>query len=182
MDKDNEKDIVCYACGKKLSESPSSLFVKLREDDDIYICSECISDTYDKLMASREEEDDDDDSEDFIDFPEDDLLEDDDDTEDVYKKLPTPEDIKNHLDQYIIGQEEAKKIISVAAYNHYKALLYDKIHKKDNTVEVKRSNVVLVGATGSGKTEIIRALSKYMNVPLAIADCSSLSKSGCIIL
>ncbi len=174
------KDVVCYACGRKLSESPNAVFVKLREDDDIYICSECISDTYDKLSSSEKQENDNEKDE-FNDFPEDDLLEDE-DADKEEDTLPTPDEIKRHLDQYIIGQEEAKKIISVAAYNHYKTLIYDKIHRKDDVVEIAKSNLIMVGPSGSGKTEIIRALSRFLDVPLAIADCSGLSKSGCVIL
>lgn len=174
MTKKKEEDIVCYSCGKKLNDYQDATFVQLKEDGDVYICSECITDTYDKLMAAIHDQNVDDDADDFND---EDMLEDDVD-EEPKEELPTPEEIRAHLDKYIIGQEEAKKIISVAAYNHYKMLLYEKVHSENANVEPQKSNVIMVGPSGIGKTEIIRALSKFLNVPLAIADCSSLSKSG----
>lgn len=176
MTKKKEEDIVCYSCGKKLNDYQDATFVQLKEDGDVYICSECITDTYDKLMAAIHDQNVDDDADDFND---EDMLEDDVD-EEPKEELPTPEEIRAHLDKYIIGQEEAKKIISVAAYNHYKMLLYEKVHSENANVEPQKSNVIMVGPSGIGKTEIIRALSKFLNVPLAIADCSSLSKSGCL--
>lgn len=180
-----KEDIVCFACGKKLSDTPNGVFVKLNDqNNNIYLCSECVSDIYDKVISSVGEKNN---ENPFFDFSEvdddaDDLNADKEETAIDDIRLFTPEEIRKHLDQYIIGQEEAKKIISVAAYNHYKTLLYDEKHNKENDIELSKSNIVMCGATGSGKTEIIRALSKVMDVPLAIADCSGLSKSGCVIL
>ena len=178
-------DIVCFACGQKLSDTPNAVFVKLRDDKDVYLCSECIADIYDKVMAS--DVNDKQNQNPFFDFSDDtdDELEENDTiankknkNSDLKIELSTPEKIRKHLDQYIIGQEEAKKIISVAAYNHYKTLLYDETHYNENDIEISKSNLIMVGPSGAGKTEIIRALSKVMDVPLAIADASGLSKSG----
>lgn len=89
-------------------------------------------------------------------------------------KLLTPKEIKAHLDEYVIGQERAKKIVSVAVYNHYKRILYG--DSKD--VEIQKSNILMIGPTGSGKTLIARTLAKLLDVPLAIADATSLTEAG----
>lgn len=171
----DEKEVKCYACGKSSADHPLFLFTRLREDGDVYLCEDCSADIYDKVQEEKHRSELDDD--DLLDLSEDDDPFEDDDEEEE-SKIPVPDEIKRHLDQYVIGQEETKKILSVAAYNHYKTLLHEKISDKDKNVELQKSNVVMVGPTGSGKTEVIRALSRIMNVPLAIADCSSLSKTG----
>ncbi|GAB6045743.1 ATP-dependent Clp protease ATP-binding subunit ClpX [Caminibacter profundus] len=89
-------------------------------------------------------------------------------------KLLTPKEIKAHLDEYVIGQEKAKKIISVAVYNHYKRILYG----ESLDVEIQKSNILIIGPTGSGKTLIARTLAKLLDVPLAIADATSLTEAG----
>jgi len=89
-------------------------------------------------------------------------------------KLLTPKEIKAHLDEYVIGQEKAKKIISVAVYNHYKRILYG----ESLDVEIQKSNILMIGPTGSGKTLIARTLAKLLDVPLAIADATSLTEAG----
>ena len=91
-------------------------------------------------------------------------------------KLPKPREIKEVLDQYVIGQEEAKKILSVAVYNHYKRIDY--VDKKDNDVELQKSNILLIGPTGSGKTFLVQNLARILNVPFAIADATSLTEAG----
>lgn len=88
----------------------------------------------------------------------------------------TPSKIKAHLDKYIIGQDRAKKVLSVAVYNHYKMLDYAKHRNPD--VELEKSNIVMVGPTGVGKTAIIKALSKILNVPFAITDATTLTENG----
>ncbi|WP_448520501.1 ATP-dependent Clp protease ATP-binding subunit ClpX [Rhodoflexus sp.] len=90
-------------------------------------------------------------------------------------QLVKPTEIKRHLDQYIIGQDKAKKIISVAVYNHYKRLLQK---SKDDEVTIEKSNVLLVGETGTGKTLIARTLAKLLQVPFAIADATSVTEAG----
>lgn len=88
--------------------------------------------------------------------------------------LKSPKEIKEFLDDYVIGQDQAKKILSVAVYNHYKRILLD----KDNDVEIDKSNVILVGETGSGKTLLAKTIAKLLNVPFAIVDATVLTEAG----
>ena len=90
-------------------------------------------------------------------------------------KLTSPQEIKAHLDQYIIGQEKAKRVISVAVYNHYKRLRHNQV---GTGVELEKSNILLLGPTGSGKTAIAKCLAKLLNVPFAIADATTLTEAG----
>lgn len=92
--------------------------------------------------------------------------------------VPKPHEIKLHLDQYVIGQDRAKKIISVAVHNHYKRISYKAAAPKDDDVELAKSNILLAGPTGSGKTLIAQSLAKYLNVPFAIADATTLTEAG----
>lgn len=87
----------------------------------------------------------------------------------------TPKDIKKHLDQYVIGQEESKKSLSVAVYNHYKRLRY---LEEEEEVEIEKSNVLMVGATGTGKTLLAKTIAKYLNVPFAIVDATVFTEAG----
>jgi ATP-dependent Clp protease ATP-binding subunit ClpX len=91
--------------------------------------------------------------------------------------LMKPIEIKNYLDQFIIGQDEAKKVISVAVYNHYKRLSHASEAKKDD-VEIEKSNIVIVGETGTGKTLLARTVAKMLNVPFCIADATALTEAG----
>ncbi|MBA3709425.1 MAG: ATP-dependent Clp protease ATP-binding subunit ClpX, partial [Planctomycetes bacterium] len=90
-------------------------------------------------------------------------------------KIFTPTEIKAHLDQYIIGQEQAKRTIAVAVYNHYKRLRHN---QQGNSVELEKSNILMLGPTGSGKTAIARCLAKLLNVPFAIGDATTLTEAG----
>ena len=92
--------------------------------------------------------------------------------------VPKPQEIKEHLDNYVIGQDRAKKIISVAVHNHYKRISYGASGRKGDEVELQKSNILLAGPTGSGKTLIAQSLAKYLNVPFAIADATSLTEAG----
>ncbi len=92
--------------------------------------------------------------------------------------LPTPNEMKNYLDQYVIGQDEAKKALSVAVYNHYKRLNSLENNKTDNAVEIQKSNILMIGQTGSGKTFLAQSLARHLNVPFAIADATTLTEAG----
>ncbi len=124
----------------------------------IYICDECI-----ELCSDIIEEE----------------LEGDSEVEEVDDKdinLLKPLEIKQFLDDYVIGQDEAKKVLSVAVYNHYKRIVYPK--KKDDEVELQKSNIIMIGPTGSGKTYLAQTLAKIINVPFAIADATTLTEAG----
>lgn len=93
------------------------------------------------------------------------------------KEIPTPKELKEYLDQYVIGQDEAKKALSVAVYNHYKRIIHTKDVQNDD-VQIEKSNVLLIGPTGSGKTLIAKTLAKKLKVPFAIADATTLTEAG----
>lgn len=92
------------------------------------------------------------------------------------KKIPAPHKIKEQLDEYVVGQEHAKKVISVGVYNHYKRVAAD----SENNVEIEKSNMLMIGPTGSGKTYLVKTLARLLDVPLAIADATSLTEAGYI--
>ena len=126
------------------------------EEDDVFICNECIEDSAELLDSFREYD------------------------ENEHNReitLLKPKEIKAKLDEYIIGQEQPKKVLSVAVYNHFKRIMH-KQKNVDNDVELQKSNVLLVGPTGSGKTLLAQTLAKTLNVPLAIADATTLTEAG----
>lgn len=94
----------------------------------------------------------------------------------VKKQLPTPKEIKAYLDQYVIGQDETKKILSVAVYNHYKKLIYNSKYR--DITEIEKSNIIITGPTGSGKTLLVKTIAKLLDVPYYIQDCTKLTASG----
>ncbi len=92
--------------------------------------------------------------------------------------IPTPREIKEFLDLYVIGQEAAKRVLSVAVYNHYKRLRYNAEHNDTNDVEIEKSNIILVGETGTGKTLLARTIARLLKVPFCIADATTLTEAG----
>ena len=141
----------CNFCGKSQKEVK-----KLIAGPGVYICDECIELCNDIIY------------EDSVKAV----------SKTALDNVPKPHEIKEHLNQYVIGQDRAKKIISVAVHNHYKRIAHRPNGKKGDDVELAKSNILLAGPTGSGKTLIAQSLAKYLNVPFAIADATSLTEAG----
>lgn len=141
----NKQAEVCFLCGKPKVEVNRLLKGKFG-----YVCDECINEAYEVLNFEEEEEISDN------------------------MQLVTPSQIKAHLDQYIVGQDEAKKTLAVSVYNHYKRLRQD----KESEIEIGKSNILMIGSTGSGKTYLAQTLEKFIGVPFSIADATSLTEAG----
>lgn len=144
---DDNKQLRCSFCGKTQEQVR-----KLIAGSGVYICDECID-----ICAEIIDEE-------FADSY----------VEDTEINLLKPKEIKDFLDEYVIGQDEAKKVLSVAVYNHYKRVLSE----KSLDVEIQKSNIIMVGPTGSGKTYLAQTLAKLLNVPFAIADATALTEAG----
>lgn len=138
---------------------------KLIAGPEVYICDECVELCNEIL------------DEEFFESKEKESSTDGDNPEKAEKPIPKPHEIKEYLDQYIVGQDDAKKVLSVAVYNHYKRLKHNKENKKDS-VEIQKSNILLVGPTGSGKTLLAQTLAKMLDVPFAVADATTLTEAG----
>lgn len=155
---DIPKSVKCSFCGKTQDNVR-----KIIAGPGVYICNECVGLCNEIIDAEYSDED-------------------------TYTlaeldEIPSPKEIKEILDEYVIGQEEAKKVLAVAVYNHYKRVAYEEnIEEKqeisDDDVEIQKSNILLVGPTGCGKTLLASTLAKILNVPFAIADATTLTEAG----
>ena len=148
-DTENKRILYCSFCGKSQEEVR-----KLIAGPSVYICDECVQLCNDIIKEEIEEQG---------------------ENEELQKKLPVPREIHQHLDDYVIGQTQAKKILSVAVYNHYKRLQSG--YQKDD-VELAKSNILLIGPTGSGKTLLAETLARMLDVPFTIADATTLTEAG----
>lgn len=145
---EDEENLKCSFCGKGQDQVK-----KLVAGSGVYICNECIelcSEIVEEELAQN--------------------------TSEAITELPTPKEIMDHLNEYVIGQEKAKKSLAVAVYNHYKRI--QQLGPKEDDVELQKSNIALIGPTGSGKTLLAQTLAKTLNVPFAIADATSLTEAG----
>ena len=148
---DGDNLLFCSFCGKNQNEVR-----KLIAGPSVYICDECVDLCNDIIKEELNESTESEEKEDFL----------------------VPKEIKSKLDEYVIGQEEAKKNLSVAVYNHYKRLREDKENRKDDDVELTKSNILLLGPTGSGKTLLAQTLARLLDVPFTIADATTLTEAG----
>ncbi|WP_426286843.1 ATP-dependent Clp protease ATP-binding subunit ClpX [Staphylococcus aureus] len=145
---EDEENLKCSFCGKDQDQVK-----KLVAGSGVYICNECIelcSEIVEEELAQN--------------------------TSEAITELPTPKEIMDHLNEYVIGQEKAKKSLAVAVYNHYKRI--QQLGPKEDDVELQKSNIAIIGPTGSGKTLLAQTLAKTLNVPFAIADATSLTEAG----
>lgn len=144
---DNGKLLYCSFCGKSQHEVR-----KLIAGPSVFVCDECVDLCNDIIREELQEQ-----------------------SETTDSNLPKPKEIKSKLDEYVIGQERAKRVLSVAVYNHYKRL---ECGSKDDEVELAKSNILLIGPTGSGKTLLAETLARLLNVPFTIADATTLTEAG----
>jgi len=145
---EDEENLKCSFYGKDQDQVK-----KLVAGSGVYICNECIelcSEIVEEELAQA--------------------------TSEEFTELPTPKEIMDHLNEYVIGQEKAKKSLAVAVYNHYKRI--QQLGPNEDDVELQKSNIALIGPTGSGKTLLAQTLAKTLNVPFAIADATSLTEAG----
>src|SRR2546427_6398418 len=144
----HDKHLRCSFCGK--SKDSVRKFIS---GPSVYICNECIA-LCNEILAEDEERE----------------------VSEAITQVPTPAEIKEVLDQYVIGQEKAKKTLAVAVYNHYKRI--NSHGARDNEVELDKSNILLLGPTGVGKTLLAQTLARILDVPFTIADATTLTEAG----
>ena len=149
---DTPKNVRCSFCGKA-QESVR----KIVAGPGVYICDECI-DLCNSIIEAE-------------------IYDEENEKYELGEEIPNPQEIKKILDEYVIGQEDAKKSLSVAVYNHYKRIMHEE-EKDINDVEIQKSNILLLGPTGCGKTLLAKTLAKILNVPFAIADATTLTEAG----
>ena len=156
MNRTPENNVTCSFCGKGRDEVRYKL---ITGGPGIFICDECVEVCNEVLAEYRREDGD---------------VADNQISNNEQFVLPTPAEIKQQLDEYVIDQDLAKRVLAVAVYNHYKRLLYE----REDTVELEKSNIILVGPTGTGKTLLAQTLARILNVPFAIADATTLTEAG----
>ena len=153
--KDSTKNVNCSFCGK-----PQDSVKKIVAGPGVYICDECVN-LCNNIIGNNVYED-----------------EEENYTLARLETIPSPKEIKQILDDYVIGQDKAKKVLSVAVYNHYKRISHEENVKDKDDVEIQKSNILLLGPTGCGKTLLASTLAKILNVPFAIADATTLTEAG----
>ena len=152
-----KQKLICAFCGIEDSEQNPVI-----AGDNATICQSCAKSAYDIIQNHKNS------SSDITEISKDILTQ-------TQEAILTPKELKSILDEYVIGQDKAKKVLSVAVYNHYKRIF---MQKTEDEIELTKANVLLIGPTGSGKTLLAQTIAKYLDVPLAIADATSLTEAG----
>ncbi len=150
----HKSELYCSFCGRSSREASSLI----EGPNQVFICNHCVDSAVEIIKSNKTNPD-------SLSF-------------ENNGKLQTPSQLKNKLDEYVIGQDYAKKILSVAVYNHYKRINSNELLGDLNDVELEKSNILLLGPTGSGKTLLAKTLAKILNVPFAIADATTITESG----
>lgn len=149
-----EKGIFCSFCGASEGESNKIISNQPKDGEHVYICEQCVQDAY-QLMKEETSDGEN-------------------DNKKVFEKYPSPKEIVTFLDQYVVGQEKVKRMLAIAVHNHYKRLDNPNI----SDVEITKSNILMIGPTGSGKTLLAQSIAKMLNVPFAICDATTLTQAG----